>query len=71
MSCTGFKPRKPIFKKKNRKVDFRNISKNRNASKKLKFDEDSNTDLDTNFWKVAIIVASHEIFPLPFGNAPN
>ena len=52
MSCTGFKPRKPIFKK----VDFRNISK------KLKFDEDSN--MTRIFGKSPLLW--HEILPLPF-----
>ena len=62
MSCTGLKvlkPRKPIFKK----VDFRSISKK--SKKRINFGEDSNTGLNTKFWKFAIIVASHEIFSSP------
>ena len=53
MSCTGLETRKPIFEKKS---DFKKIEK-------LKFDEDSmDTDVDKNFWIVAIDVASHELF---------
>ena len=55
MSCTGLETRKPHY------YFFQKILISKKIEK-LKFDEDSmDTDVDTNFWIVAITVASHEV----------